>query len=170
MPFFLLFPLIFCVFLELSGCQTPLTDRFNEQVVPEETGPFVATLPLTFPTGLVLSLVDIALVNPVNGALHAPALVGDFWALDSENLSWIPLKTLGTPFVFLGGILFGKQFLPFSDWPQSQWGSKKQEKKASPPSHKNEEEAKTLEEQEKRQENAKEKMKEIQNLERSSYE
>lgn len=150
----------------VTGCQTPLTDAFNENVVPEDPASFALTFPLTFPTGLVLSVVDVAAVNPVYGAIEAPGAVSRFWDLgkDSPGLhaSLIPVKVLGTPFVFLGYILFGEQFLPISSW---SWfrpkGKKKEESQGEDPTNS---EPVSEEEREKRKREAQSQMNEIQDM------
>lgn len=130
---------VFTCWLFVLGCQTPLTDAFNESVFPPEAPADYALLPITFPVGLVIPVIDITIVNPVYGAIEAPAATGRFWDLgkDSPGLhsALIPVKVLGTPFVFLGYILFGEQFLPLENW---SWFRPKAKKSESSDSSKDE--------------------------------
>ncbi|MEK7484561.1 MAG: hypothetical protein AABZ60_09565 [Planctomycetota bacterium] len=150
----------------ILGCQTPLTDAFNASVFPPEDPGDYALLPLTFPVGLVLPVIDVAIVNPVYGAIGAPDAVSRFWDLgkDSPGLSGalIPVKVLGTPFVFLGYILFGEQFLPIESW---SWFRPKAKK--APESSESSEENKTPvpeEERERRKREAELQLQEIKDL------
>ncbi len=94
----------------------PVWNAFEAKLVPDATLPFVLTLPLTIPAGLVSIVTDTFIVHPAT-------VIDDAWDDATElwnDLDWnehyytelasLPFRTVGTPivfvFVFLGRSMF----------------------------------------------------------------
>lgn len=103
--------------LLILGCQTPLADGFREHVVPDDTVWLAATSPLTLPTYVLLTVVDVVVVNPFRGFSNIPDWLATYWTwggTQESNAVWwslFPFKLVGTPVVILSAILFSEQFI-----------------------------------------------------------
>lgn len=109
-----------CAFLNRDNLL--LFDAFERHLVPdagEATAAHVATAPLTYPSGLVLIVLDAFLTHPV-------LIVDDAWR-DTEEALWddfdwreqyvtelavLPFRTLGTPLLLLASF-FGRSMFDF---------------------------------------------------------
>ena len=103
--------------LGLSACawsnraNRPVWNAFEEHLVPEDDAAFVATLPLTVPGGVLAILTDTFVVHPAQVVDDAADDARELW----EHMNWseryytelasLPVRTVGTPVVFVGSFL-----------------------------------------------------------------
>ncbi len=102
--------------ITISGCQLPTANYFRDQVFPQETLPKVLLSPVLFPGYAVLSVVDIAVVNPVRGCANVPDSVSSVWNWQNEptpgiGAALIPVKIIAIPPAALGTAIFSEQFI-----------------------------------------------------------
>lgn len=101
----------------LWSCQTPTADGFRQHVVPNDTLWLVVSSPLTFPTYIILTAVDVVIVNPIRGLANIPEWLYDYWSWGVSNESnavwWslFPFKAIGIPLVIVSAIMFSEQFV-----------------------------------------------------------
>ena len=103
-----------CVF---CGCRTQTANYFRDQVMPNDVATKVVSAPVTLPIYIVLTLVDVVIINPIDGAGHVPRIVGDLWGWHSEKNVWVaygallPINVAATPFAVVGTTVFSEQFV-----------------------------------------------------------
>lgn len=101
----------------LSACRTQTADYFRDEVMPNDLPTKIVSAPVTLPVYILLTLVDIVIVNPLDGAGHVPRVVGDLWGWHSQKNAWIaygallPVKLVGTPVAAAGTTIFSEQFV-----------------------------------------------------------
>ncbi len=107
---------ILLVLAMLAGCQTPLASSFRDDVMPDEPALKVASFPLLFPAYIVITFVDLTMVNPVRGATNVPDVTGRLWSWHNEENPWVgygalmPVKLIAIPIVAVGTTMFSEQF------------------------------------------------------------
>lgn len=96
----------------------PVWNTFEEHLVPEDEGWFVAALPMTVPAGITAAAVDAFISQPVlsfDDALDDAASVWDYGedaftkAYYTESIK-VPVRAVGTPVVFAGSWLIRSMF------------------------------------------------------------
>jgi hypothetical protein len=103
--------------LLLGGCawsnrdNRPVWNAFEEHLVPEDDAAFVASLPLTFPGGLLAIVIDSFVVHPAQVADDAARDARDVW----DGTKWreeyytelvkVPFRAIGTPIVLVGSFV-----------------------------------------------------------------
>ncbi len=109
---------IFCIFFFsiLCGCQLPLANHFRDKVFPQDTAAKIALSPVLFPTYAVLSVTDIAIVNPIRGCENIPYTFQNIWQWQNErpwlgNFALIPFKIIAIPPAAIGTAMFSEQFI-----------------------------------------------------------
>ena len=105
----------------LAGCaftrreNRPVWNAFEQNLVPEDKGWFIAALPLTVPGGIVAILADTFVAHPIQVADDAWDDAGWLWRdgrPDFEHryyseMAFLPVRTAITPIAFLGSF-FGR--------------------------------------------------------------
>jgi hypothetical protein len=105
--------------LSLSSCawsnpdNRPVWNAFEQNVVPDGDGWFVATLPVTVPIGLGAILTDTLVAHPiqvVDDAWNDAGLVWRDESFDFEEsyyteMAWLPFRAVWTPVAFTGSWL-----------------------------------------------------------------
>lgn len=105
----LLVPLSACAWARREN--RPVWNAFESNLVPESQGTFVATLPLTVPVGLLAILTDTFVAHPLQVVDDAADDAADLWrGIELEphyytQAGTMPLRAIGTPFVFVGSFL-----------------------------------------------------------------
>jgi len=103
----------------LSSCawsnkdNRPVWNTFEETLVPESDGLFIATLPATVPLGLGAIVVDTVIAHPLQVVDDAFDDAADVWDSDDlefeehyyTEMAFLPLRTVATPLVFGGSFL-----------------------------------------------------------------
>lgn len=98
----------------LSSCawsnkdNRPVWNAFEEALVPESEGLFLATLPATVPLGLGAIVVDTVIAHPLQVVDDAYDDAADMWEPDDlqfedayyTEMAFLPLRTVVTPVVF----------------------------------------------------------------------
>jgi len=103
--------------LLLGGCawsnraNRPVWNAFEAHLVPDSSGAFYATLPLTVPAGLLSILLDTFIVHPAQVADDAWDDAAELW----DDIPWaehyytqlatLPFRAAATPLVFVGMFL-----------------------------------------------------------------
>lgn len=79
-----------CVAPTLGGCawsnpdRRPVYEAFEDTMIPEDDGWFIATLPLTIPGGLLAIATDVIIAGPVIAADEAATEASEQW----EDIDW----------------------------------------------------------------------------------
>jgi len=108
----------------LAGCaftrreNRPVWNAFEQKLVPEDQGWFIAALPLTVPGGIVAILADTFVAHPIQVADDAWDDAGWLWRNgrpDFEEryyseMAFLPVRTAITPVAFLGSFLGRSMF------------------------------------------------------------
>jgi hypothetical protein len=106
-------PLLWLLWALLPSCawarreNRPVWNAFEEHLVPQSQGAFLATLPLTVPVGLVSILADTLVAHPLQVVDDAASDAGDLWQkVDFEGAyyteaGFAPLRAVATPCWFL---------------------------------------------------------------------
>ncbi len=106
---------IVCLFFLLSGCRLSLANYARDEMFPQGTTAKVAMSPLLLPTYMLFSVIDVAIINPVDGANNVPEAVSSLWGWQNET-AWIglgallPVKLAATPLWVVGVTMFSEQF------------------------------------------------------------
>jgi hypothetical protein len=117
------FTVLLCALL--AGCaftrfeNRPVWNTFEQNLVPEDTGWFVAALPLTVPGGIVAILADTFVAHPIQVADDAWDDAASLWRNgrpDFEQryyseMAFLPVRTAVTPVAFLGSFLGRSMFV-----------------------------------------------------------
>jgi hypothetical protein len=99
-----------------GGCQTPTATYFRDEVAPQDPATRVMAVPLLLPAYLVLTVLDIVIINPVHGAANVPQVTGEIWSWGDAQGPWVaygammPLKLIGIPLSAIGTTVFSEQF------------------------------------------------------------
>lgn len=109
----------------LAGCaftrreNRPVWNVFEQNLVPEDTGWFVAALPLTVPGGILAIVADTFVAHPIQVADDAwddaawlwrdgrPDFDERYWS----EMAFLPVRTAITPVAFLGSFLGRSMFV-----------------------------------------------------------
>lgn len=91
----------------------PVWNKFEENLVPDDTGWFAATLPVTVPLGLLSIAVDTVIAHPLQVVDDAYDDSSELWDPDDlefdtayyTEMGFLPLRTIATPIVFTGSFL-----------------------------------------------------------------
>ena len=91
----------------------PVWNSFEKNLVPDGTGLFAATLPLTVPLGLASIVVDTFLAHPLQVVDDAYDDAANLWDEDDlefdtayyTEMGFLPVRTVFTPVVFAGSFL-----------------------------------------------------------------
>ena len=109
----LLVLLLCCLFL--TGCQLPLANYFRDRVFPQDMTPKIALSPLLLPGYVLLSIVDITIINPINGIKNIPSTTSSIWSWE-EKTPWLGYgvlllpKLVAIPPAAVGTSMFSEQF------------------------------------------------------------
>ena len=88
-------------------------DAFESHLVPDDTGLFLATLPVTLPLGVASIVADTVIAHPcrvIDDAYRDAAKIWDSDSLEFDEayyteMSFLPVRVLVTPLVFTGSFL-----------------------------------------------------------------
>ena len=111
---------IFCIlcftYIISNGCQLPLANHFRDKVFPQDSTAKIALSPILFPTYAILSVADVAIVNPVRGCENIPHVIKSIWEWQNDkpwlgNFALIPFKVIAIPPASIGTAIFSEQFI-----------------------------------------------------------
>lgn len=106
---------IICLFFLLSGCRLSLANYARDEMFPQDTTAKVVMSPLLLPTYMLFSVIDVTIINPVDGANNVPEAVSSLWGWQNET-TWVglgallPVKVAATPLWVVGVTMFSEQF------------------------------------------------------------
>src|SRR5262245_19530556 len=109
----------------LGGCaftrreNRPVWNAFEQNLVPEDSGWFVAALPLTVPGGILAIVADTFVAHPIQVADDAWDDAARLWRKGRPDfderyyseMAFLPVRTAFTPVAFLGSFLGRSMFV-----------------------------------------------------------